>query len=129
MNQVADIRNWLVRLLKSIEFATGQKQIPDGRRCTWRYEWNSGATVRYMNSYGSFEELHVLTSHISPLGLDFLCSGELESGQKVVISLDTEDGGLEIPATVLHCTTSVGRNIIGVNFDLDQSDPPSSECE
>ena len=62
-----------------------------------------------------------MTSHISPTGLDFRCAGEFEPGQKVIITLGTEDGDLEIYATVMHVTGSVGRNIIGVNFELEEN--------
>jgi len=72
-----------------------------------------------MNSDGSLELLYVSVSRVSMLGLEFRCSSELECGEKLMITLLVpEEDDLEIPATVKHSTASVGRNVIGVRFDL-----------
>lgn len=127
MNQIEDVRTCLQQLLKSIEVATTQKQIADRRRAPWRYEWQGMATVRCVESDGLSEPLYVLISHISMTGMDFRCSREMERGQKVLIILELEDGNLEIHATVKHSTGSIGKNIIGVSFELEQTSPTGNE--
>lgn len=127
MYQVTDVRGRLEELLKKIELCTGQEQLADGRRTVWRYEWTASATVRCLEPDGPSEPLYVTTSHISPIGLNFRCSHAIQPGQKVIITLDTEDGDLEMPGRVMHSTGSVGRNIIGVKFELAESPPTDNE--
>ena len=127
MYQVTDVRSRLEGLLKRIELCTGQEQLDDGRRSVWRYEWTASATVRCLEGGGSSEPMYVTTSHISPIGLNFRCSSVLETGQKVMVVLDSEDGDLEIPGRVMHSTGSVGRNIIGVKFELEEAAPAEED--
>lgn len=119
MYEVIDIKTRLQQLLKSIEVTTNQEQIPDRRRSVWRYEWQGRATVRCVDSDGLSEPSYVSVSHISTTGMDFHCSRKMQRGQKVMIILELEDVELEIHATVKHSTVSVGKGIVGVNFDLE----------
>ena len=127
MYQVTDVRTRLAGLLKKIELCMGQEQLTDGRRSAWRYEWTASATVRCLEPGEPSEPLYVTTSHISPIGVNFRCSHAFEAGQKVMITLDTEDGDLEMPGRVMHSTCSVGRNVIGVKFDLEESPPADND--
>ena len=129
MYQVTELKNSIDRFLEEIERSTGQNSVPDGRRSTRRHDWTGHLVVKFMDYDKSSEPLYLTTRRISPVGLDFLWSGQMEIGKKVVIVFDTEDGELEIPGTVMHCTGSVGRNIIGVKFDLDEGCAAGSECQ
>ena len=116
--KLIDIKSRLEQLLNNIELTTGQKQVPDVRRSVWRYDWIGSATVSCIDSDDSPELLYVSVSRVSRAGLEFRCSSELECGQKVMIILELDDRDLEIPVTVKHSTASVGRYVIGVEFDL-----------
>lgn len=118
-NSSAETKQSIEHFLEQIELSTGQKQVHDKRRSAWRYQWHGSAIVRCLDSGLPSEPLYVLASHISPIGLEFRCSCTLDPGQKVMITLDSPDGDLEVPATVVHATASIGRNIIGVKFDLE----------
>lgn len=106
------------RLLKQIELSTGQKQIPDTKRSPWRYTWVVPATAEVVGSKDLSEPLHITTRTISAEGLDFHSPSMLEPDTKVLIKLDTDEGKLQIPATVIHSTVSVGMPLVGVTFDL-----------
>ena len=106
------------RLLKQIELSTGQKQISDTKRSPWRYTWVVPATVEVVGSADSSEPLYITIRTISAEGLDFHSPCMLESATKVLIKLDTDEGELQIPARVIHCTESVGMPLVGVTFDL-----------
>jgi len=69
----------------------------------------------------SSEPLFVTLGHISRDGLDFRSSRRLQPGQKVLVTLETDEGELQIPATVVHSTESVVRFVVGVKFDLQDS--------
>ena len=118
--KLRDPKSCLEELLNSIELSTGQKQVSDVRRAFWRYDWVGSATVKCMNPDGSSELLYVSVSRVSMRGLEFRCSSDLKCGDKLMITLlVSEEDDLEIPATVKHSTASVGRNVIGVEFDLE----------
>ena len=115
----AETKQSILRFLEHIELSTGQIQLPDKRRSAWRYEWHGSAVVRCLDTGVPSEPMYVLASHISPVGLEFRCSCKLDPGQEVMITLDSPEGDLEVPATVVHATASIGRNIIGVKFGLE----------
>jgi len=50
--------------------------------------------------------------------LDFHSPRMLKRGSKILINLQSEEGELQIPATVIHSTESVGMPITRVIFDL-----------
>ena len=106
------------RLLKQIELSTGQKQIPDTKRSPWRYTWVAPATAEVVGSEDSSEPLYITIRTISAEGLDFRSPCMLEPDTKVLIKFETDEGELEIPSTVIHCTESVGMPLVGVTFDL-----------
>ncbi len=119
MPNVAEVTKHIGRLLEQIELASGQKQIPIAKRATWRHRWVTPATVEFVDSKDSSEPLYVTTRSISAQGLDFRSARMLDRGCKVLISLETDEGELQIRATVMHSTESVGMPVIGVTFDLD----------
>ena len=106
------------RLLEQVELSTGQKPATDHRRVSWRYTYSTSVTVTLVDPDTSSEPLFVTLQHISADGLDFYSSGKFRRGQKVLITVETDDDDLQIPATVVHSTASAGRPIIGVRFDL-----------
>ena len=118
MSNAEEIKKRLDRLLKQIEFSTGQKQIPDAKRTPWRYTWVVPATAEFVDPKGSSEPLYITTRAISAEGMDFHSPRMLERGSKVLINLQTDEGQLQIPATVIHSTPSVGMPLVGVTFDL-----------
>ena len=118
MPSTVEMTNSIERLLEQIEHATGQTPEADAKRASWRYEWVVPATVELADSP---ESLFVTIQSISAQGLDFRSPRTLEPGCKVLITLETDEGELRIPATVIHSRESVGMPIVGVAFDLDSS--------
>ena len=121
MPKVTEVRKRINRLLEQIERTTGQKPQPDARRASFRYAWPAHATVELVDPDNSSEPLFVTLGHISRDGLDFRSSRKLQSDQKVLVTLETDEGELQIPATVVHSTESVVRFVVGVKFDLQDS--------
>ena len=119
MPKVAEGRKDIEHLLEQIELSTGQEQVSTAKRATWRYAWTVPARVELVDSRDSSEPLYITTRSISAEGLDFRSPRALERDCKVLIILETDEGELQIPATVMHSTESVGMPITGVHFDLD----------
>ena len=117
MPKVAEVTKSIERLLAQIELSTGQKPASEYRRVPWRYRWVTPATVEVVDSKGPAELLYITTRSISTEGLDFRSSRILELGCKVLITLETDEGQIQIPAIVKHSTESVGMPIVGVAFD------------
>jgi hypothetical protein len=121
MPKMTELRKRVNRLLEQIERTTGQKPQPDARRASFRYAWPARATVELVVRDNSSEPLFVTLGHISRDGLDFRSSRRFQPGQKVLVTLETDEGELQIPATVVHSTESVVRFVVGVKFDLQDS--------
>ena len=115
------MKKCLNRLLGQIKLAAGQEEVevPEAKRACWRYTWVAPGTVEFVDSKDSFEPLYITTSTISAQSLSFRSPRTFERGCKVLINLETDEGELKIPATVMHSTESVGMPIVGVTFDLD----------
>ena len=121
MPKVTEVRKHINRLLEQIERSTNQEPRPDARRASFRYVWPAHATVELVDPDNSSEPLFVTLGHISRDGLDFRSSRRLEPNEKVLLTLETDEGELQIPATVAHSTVSVGGFVVGVKFDLEDS--------
>ena len=119
MPSAIEVRNRVQCLLEQIERYTGQKQAPEIRRATWRRVWATSGTVEFVDFKGYYEPLYITTYTISAHGLDFRSPRRPKPGCKVLINLQTDEGELQIPATVMHSTESVGMPVTGVSFDLD----------
>ena len=121
MPQVAEVTKHIERLLEQIERTAGQKPVSDVRHASFRYVWPAQITVELVDPDNSSEPLFVTLGHISRDGLDFRSSRRLEPNEKVLVTLETDEGQLQIPATVVHLTESVGRSVVAVKFDLQDS--------
>ncbi len=121
MPQVAEVTKHIERLLEQIECATGQKPAPEAKRASFRYIWPAHATVELVDPDNSSEPVFVTLGHISRDGLGFRSSRRLKVDQKVLVTLETDEGELQIPATVAHSTGSVAGFVVGVKFDLEDS--------
>ncbi len=115
------VKKCLNRLLGQIKLAAGQEEVEvsGAKRACWRYRWVVPGTIVFVDSKDSSRLLFITTSTISAEGLDFRSSRILERGCKVLINLETDEGELRIPGTVIHSRESVGMPITGVTFDLD----------
>ena len=118
MTNVLEVKKHLNRLFGQIKLAAGQKEVkvPEAKRSSWRYEWAAPATVELVDS---IESLFVTIQSISAQGLGFCLPRTFEPGCKVLITLETDEGELRIPATVIHSRESVGMPTVGVAFDLE----------
>ncbi len=120
MPSAIEVRNRVQFLLEQIELSTGRKEteIPGAKRSSWRRMWVSPATIEFVDSKDSSEPVYITTRSISAHGVDFRSSRMPKPGCKLLMSLETDHGELQIPATVMHSTQSVGMPITGVRFDL-----------
>ena len=117
MPNVIEVKKDIERLSAQIELSSGQKPASEYRRAPWRHKWTAPATVEPISLNDSSEPLYVTICTISAHGLDFRSPRMFERGCKVLITLETDKGELQIPATVIHSTESVGMPIVGVSFD------------
>jgi len=117
--QVAEVTKSIERLLEQIQRSTGQTPEAEAKRATWRYKWAAPATVEFVDPKDSSGPVCITTRTISAQGLDFCSPNRPKPGCKVLINLETDEGELQIPATVVYCTESVGMPSVGVRFDLD----------
>ena len=123
MNDIEQTKARIERLLEEIGRSSGQRELEEARRKDWRYTWAVPATVQVVDSddsQGSSEPLYVTTHNISTENMDFYSPQELDLGCKVIVTLQTEEGQLSIPGTVLHSISSVGKPLVAVTFDLDE---------
>ena len=117
MSQVAELTKHIERLLEEIERTTEQTAVSEARRASFRYIWLAPITVKLVDSQSPSEPLLVTLGRISRYGLDFRSSQRLEVDQKVLVGLDTDEGELQIPSTVVHSSESVAGFTVGVKFD------------
>ena len=121
MPQVAELTKQIERLLEEIERSINQKPQNDARRASFRYVWPAHAAVELVDPDNSSGPLFVTLGHISRDGLDFRSPRRFQVDQKVLITLETDEGQLQIPATVVYSTQSVVKFATGVMFDLEDS--------
>ena len=119
MPEVAEVTKSIERLLEQIELSTGQKPVPEIKRAYWRYSWTSPATVKCVDPDDSSKPLLVTTNRISADSMSISSRSRLECDCKISITLQTDEGPLQIPATTVHCTESLIGFTVGVIFDLD----------
>ena len=118
MPKVAETGKTIQRLLGQIRVSTRQAEVSDARRRSWRYVWAAPGTVKLADSRDPSKPRFITTHNISAQGMGFGSLHVLEPGCKVLITLPIGEDELQIPATVVHCTESVGGFIVGVSFDL-----------
>ena len=121
------VKERITRLLEQIKGSTNQEPQSDARRTSFRYAWPGHATVELVETDNASEPLLVTVGHISRDGLEFRSPGKLEPDRKVLVTLETDEGQLQIPAIVVHSTESVGRPIIAVKFNLPDTCPADNQ--
>ncbi len=121
MTKVTEVKKHIDRLLEQIELSTNQKPGPDARRASFRYAWPAHASVKLVGPDDSSEPLFVTLGHISRDGLEFRSSRRLQRDQKVLVTVETDEGELQIPATTVHSTESIIGFVVGVKFDPQDS--------
>jgi c-di-GMP-binding flagellar brake protein YcgR len=115
---VVETKSQMRRLIDQMRASSEQPDRSDGRRGQWRLILASPGIVEIEDTEGSDEPIYVTTRDISTEGLGFLTRKQLEEGQKLIMNIETDLGEVEIPATVMHCTQTVGMFKVGVKFDL-----------
>ena len=118
MSTTAETKERLMSFLEQVRQTTGQEPLSEARRASWRYTWVEPITVRIIDGGQESELLYANTKTIFADGMDFRSPRSFEQDCKVLITIDSEDGTIEIPATVVHSTGSVGMGIVGVRFDF-----------
>ena len=113
------LKDQLQRLLRHIKFHTGQREKSEWRRDNFRFLWQVPAQVELLDSNEISEPVNVLTGTISASGIDFRSYRSLKRGQKVLITVETDDGHVQIRGTVMHSTDLFSKDKVGVKFDLE----------
>jgi len=106
------------KLVEQLRTSTSQNEQSEWRRKCWRMKFEAPGMAALECSSITDDPIYLTTHDINPDGLGFLCHHKLTIGQKLIINIETENGEIEIPATVMHCTTTVGMFKVGVHFDL-----------
>ncbi len=86
----------------------------DGRRARLRISYLTEGDAEAQN----LEPIDITIRDISEVGLGFLTRRQLETYQKLLITIEIDGLKYEFPCTVVHCTATVGMHKIGVIFDF-----------
>ena len=116
-----NLKDQLQRLLRHIKFHTGQADKSEWRRDNFRFIWQVPAQIQLLDPNEASEPIDVWTGTISASGIDFRSSRSLERGQKVLITLETDNGHVQIHGTVVHSTDLISRHKVGVKLDLEET--------
>ena len=120
MPSTIELKDQLQQLLRHIETYTGQREKSEWRRANYRLTWQVPAQVETLDSNETSKPVYVRIGTISPGGIDFLSPHTLRRGQKVLITLEADNGEVEISGTVVHSTDWFGcKDKLGVKFDLE----------
>ena len=115
------IKDQLQRLLRRVKFHGGQQDKSEWRRDNYRYILQVPAQVQILDPNEDPEPIDVLAGTISASGIDFRSPRALERGQKVLITLETNDGPVQVCGTVVHSTDMISRHKVGVKLDLEET--------
>jgi hypothetical protein len=89
-----------------------------GRRAKVRYDY--GTCGRLISEEESASDpVYITINDVSAGGVGFFASHQVEKGSRILITLETDFGDLEISGVVAHCTPTVGGYRAGVSFELD----------
>ena len=124
---MTEMREQIDSLLEQIKQSLHKDAQIDTRRASFRYVWPGHASVQLVGPDESSEPLLVTVGHISRNSLDFRSPRRFHVDQKLLITLETDQGPLQIPATVMHTTESVLKFVIGVKFDLPDTCPTDDQ--
>ena len=112
-------KDQLQRLLRRVKFCSGQQDKSEWRRDNYRFILQVPAQVQILDPNEDQEPIDVLAGTISANGIDFRSPRALERGQKVLITLETNDGPVQVCGTVVHSTDMISRHKVGVKLDLE----------
>jgi hypothetical protein len=115
---VVETKDQMYKMMDQLREYYPQSILPEHRREEFRLVMALPARVELLERKGVGDPIYVTTSDISTEGMGFLSPKKLEIHQKVVMNIETDIGEVEVAATVVHCTGTVGMNKIGVKFDL-----------
>ena len=115
------LKDQLQRLLRHIKFRTGQRDKSEWRRDNFRFIWQVPAQVQLLDPDEGSEPIDVWTRTISASGIDFRSPRSLKRGQKVLITIEADDGHVQIRGTVMHSTDLISRHKVGVSLDLEET--------
>jgi len=122
---VVKTRDQMARFVEQIEHQTSQEQRPDYRRGLWRLLYIAPGTVELEEPLSSGEAIYMTSRDISVEGMGFVSHSSFKKGQRIVITLDTPEGQLEIRGSVMHSkpTISMGTYVTGVKFEYEDTHP------
>ena len=115
------LKDQLQRLLRHIKFYTGQLDKSEWRRDNFRFIWQMPAQIQLLEPDEVSGPIDAWTGTISASGIDVRSPRALKRGQKVLITLELDDGHVQVFGTVMHSTDLISRHKIGVKLDLEET--------
>jgi c-di-GMP-binding flagellar brake protein YcgR len=115
---VVRTKKQMQEILRQIHSESDATSRTDGRRQAFRATFGAMGSITCTSAGKTADEIYISTRDISEMGLGFLTKADMRTGQTVVVTLDTDHGTIEIPGTVVHCTTTLGGKKVGVQFNL-----------
>jgi hypothetical protein len=106
------------QLMKQLQSSTPQTHQPDGKRKQWRMTYDTVGILDWKDDFGNSEPIYISIQDITIDGLGFFSRCRFVIGHKSIITVTTELGEFEVPATVVHCTATLGVFHVGVKFDF-----------
>jgi hypothetical protein len=115
---VVETKSQMRRLVEQLRATSEPPDQSGDRRGGWRLMFAVLGVIEVEENIGNNNPIFITTHDISDEGLCFLTHNKLEIGQKLLMNMETDLGDVEVSATVIHCTGTVGMYKIGVKFDL-----------
>lgn len=86
----------------------------DGRRGKLRISYLAQGDAEAQN----IEPIDITMRDITETGLGLLTRRQLETDQKLLVTIEIDGVRYEFPCTVMHCTATLGMYKVGVLFDF-----------
>ncbi len=119
MKMTVETRTQMKSLIEQLRAATSETGTIDaGRRANLRIVFGANGVIR-AGDEGDVEPVYITTRNISETGLGFISRHAFEPMQKVLVTMDIDGAEVELFATVVHCTSTLGGMMkVGLQFIL-----------
>ncbi len=106
--------------LKLLAGLVGSEFEPPVRRRTRRYPLKvAGCRLLHHNKHGRATATRAWLMQVSAGGVMILCEAEVPRGAPVLLECPLPRGPIVLTGQVVHCTSTVGGNKIGIQLALD----------
>jgi len=113
-----ETRSQMERVVKQMKKAAKAVEKSEWRRKHWRLNVDVPGTVEMQENPKTADPLTITTRNISEEGLGFWSDQPIPKGCKILATIETDQGTVEVRGSITHCTGIIGRFMVGVLFDL-----------